>query len=301
MLMKLLEKITTTSSGYTFDELASGVHVDTNIPTTTITDSLRVTTNDNEQLVVFLKEGLRWPWTKEAGNILQETVKNAAKDLITVFPPPKPKPHDVRHFNYNELEKEHGSDCGVYHFSLWIATGQAHIPNPRTNHNAVISRDVINTAYKLDATTSFFERIAPLIQTIGILFEGVDTDTYKKFHDNYNYLANTTPLKLLQVSGRCCFFGLAVLRNLQAEPHKDVSDAKKGWVAMCCDGDFEGGELVISELRLKIAFKPGDVIFFRSAILQHFILPFDGKRTSFVFFSHANLLETGDGAMDRGL
>ena len=48
MLIKLLEKITTTFSGYTFDELASGIHVDTNIPTTTITDSLQVTTNDNE-------------------------------------------------------------------------------------------------------------------------------------------------------------------------------------------------------------------------------------------------------------
>ena len=48
-------------------------------------------------------------------------------------------------------------------------------------------------------------------------------ETYNRFQDNYNYLAGITPLQVLQVPGRSCFLGLALLRNIQAEPHKDVS------------------------------------------------------------------------------
>ena len=52
---------------------------------------------------------------------------------------------------------------------------------------------------------------------------------------------------------------------------------------MCCEGDSEGEELVISELDLKIDFKPGDLSFFQSAISQHCILPFEGNELVYFF------------------
>ena len=39
---------------------------------------------------------------------------------------------------------------------------------------------------------------------------------------------------------------------------------------------------------VKLAFQPGDVVFFRSAVLEHFIAPCTLPRSSFVFFSHSN-------------
>jgi hypothetical protein len=228
MLMRLLEKITTTTNNHTFDEFIYGIPVDDTIPTNTVSESFRATSSDGEQLLIYLQGGLSWPWAKDDGLGLSKKMKDAADELAKDFAPPAPKPKDVRHFNFEALAATHGRDCGVYHFALWVATGQANVANPRTLHNAVLSHDIVNTAYKTDKATAFFEQITPLIQTIGILFEGIDTETYNKYKNNYNYLADNTPLKLLRVSKRSCFLGLAVLRNLQAEPHKDVSDAKDG-------------------------------------------------------------------------
>lgn len=76
-----------------------------------------------------------------------------------------------------------------------------------------------------------------------------------------------------------------VIRNVAADPHKDSSDYKNGWVGMCCFGDFTGGELVVSILGMKFQVQPGDVIFFRLTLLEHYVLPIIGDRTSFVFLS----------------
>ena len=52
----------------------------------------------------------------------------------------------------------------------------------------------------------------------------------------------------ITATNRACFQGLVVIRNLAA--HKDTSDYKKGWVAMCCFGEFTGGELVKNEVSI---------------------------------------------------
>lgn len=57
---------------------------------------------------------------------------------------------------------------------------------------------------------------------------------------------------------------------------------------MTCVGAFSGGELCLPQLDVKLAFQPGDVVFFRSAVLEHFIAPCTLPRSSFVFFSHSN-------------
>ena len=88
-----------------------------------------------------------------------------------------------------------------------------------------------------------------------------------------------------QVSRRACFHGLALLRNLQVDAHKDRSDVPNGWVAMVCLGDFSGGYLALPDLGVKLDFKPGDIILFRSRLLEHFVTDFEGDRSSIVFVS----------------
>jgi len=41
-------------------------------------------------------------------------------------------------------------------------------------------------------------------------------------------------------------------------------------------------------LDVKLRFLPGDVVFFRSCVLQHFIRATVGERSSLVFFSHSS-------------
>lgn len=42
-----------------------------------------------------------------------------------------------------------------------------------------------------------------------------------------------------------CYFGMAVVHNLQVLPHYDSGDDSKGFVSMTNFGDFEGADLVL--------------------------------------------------------
>jgi len=88
---------------------------------------------------------------------------------------------------------------------------------------------------------------------------------------------------------------MAVLCSAKVGIHKDRGDVKDGWVAMICCREFEERELCFPGLGLKLEHKPGDVIFFCSTLLEHFVSNFDRNRTSLVFFSHENLIDTEEG------
>ena len=85
---------------------------------------------------------------------------------------------------------------------------------------------------------------------------------------------------------RTCFQGIVLTRNLEAEPHKDRSGDRDGWVVMCCWGNFTGGDLVIPALQKRFEFKPGDVVILRSTLLEHYIMPCEGQRSSIMFFGN---------------
>lgn len=124
-----------------------------------------------------------------------------------------------------------------------------------------------------------------------LLFSAVDKQVHAQYAATYQQTARTGALRILTATNRACSQGLVVIRNLAAQPHEDSSDYKKGWVAMCCFlGDFTGGELVIPALKMMFKFQPRDVIFFRSTLLEHYVLPFTGDRTSLLFFTHHNVI-----------
>ena len=154
----------------------------------------------------------------------------------------------------------------------------------------VLSRDSLSSARKLEITRDFFVNIAPLTQAVSLLFSAVDKEVHAQYVDSYQQTAHTGALRIMTATNRACFQGLVVIRNLAAQPHKDNSDYKQGWVAMCCFGNFTGGELVIPALKMTFKFEPGDVIFFRSTLLEHYVLPFTGDRTLLVFFTHHNVM-----------
>lgn len=89
---------------------------------------------------------------------------------------------------------------------------------------------------------------------------------------------------------------IAVLVKHRVGSHNDQVDFLDGWTAMCCFGEFSGGDLclpgievedfegqAVGEMRLR--YRPGDVIFLRASLLEHFLTRFDGKRKYLVIFT----------------
>ncbi|KAI9861742.1 MAG: hypothetical protein M1813_005091 [Trichoglossum hirsutum] len=188
-----------------------------------VDESMIIKDKEGLGLVVFFKKGLQWPWepTREVNRV----VSGAVTTLVSRYSPPPPSRTDLRHREFN---KDVQSNCGVYHFALWVATGQGNAANPKhpTPHQAILSRDILSAAYKTDTVLQFYRSLAPIIQTIGILFEGLDHAGYSRYRANWNYLVGITPLKLLEVSQRQCFLGMAILHGLKVAIHKDKGDVK---------------------------------------------------------------------------
>ena len=56
-------------------------------------------------------------------------------------------------------------------------------------------------------------------------------------------------------------------------------------------GEFEGGYLCLPDLGVRVPFQPGDVVIFRSALLEHYITSFKGQRYSLVFFTKESVIK----------
>jgi len=70
------------------------------------------------------------------------------------------------------------------------------------------------------------------------------------------------------------------------KPHKDYEDYSGGLCVAIPLGIFNGGELFFEELNLTIPVHNGDLVMFRSDLLTHQVLPFEGLRMSVLFLTH---------------
>ena len=61
-----------------------------------------------------------------------------------------------------------------------------------------------------------------------------------------------------------------LIRQGATDPHKDQNDCLYAFCAVVVFGDFEGGDLVLSEIGLVIEIKYGHIILLRSFLLEYF-------------------------------
>ena len=69
------------------------------------------------------------------------------------------------------------------------------------------------------------------------------------------------------------------------DPHKDDNDCLYGFCVIVVFGNFEGGNLILSEIGVVIRIEGGYIIFLRSALLEHcnsYVTK--GNRFSIVFY-----------------
>lgn len=237
-------------------------------------------------LLVYWKRGFGIPFGAGMQNPILERIKDGITQLEHSYPPPVPKPNDIRHKEkIKSLQEKHGNSVGVYYFAWWYGIAQQNVSYP------ALSSDMRGTGKKQEAVRAFIRRIAPLQQIIGILFLATDPQAYATYFNNFRKTAAATAWDIFATSRRACFHGLAILRNLQVGRHKDKRDRKRGWTAMVCIGQFRHGFLVLPQLNLRVKFEPGDVIFFRASFLEHFLEEFKGERSALVFFTHASVAD----------
>jgi hypothetical protein len=81
-----------------------------------------------------------------------------------------------------------------------------------------------------------------------------------------------------------------VLTGLCCSPHRDSKDTIDGWVANIAFGDFEGGYLEVPQVGLQFDLRPRDVVFMRSALLQHSVSNTTTRlRYRVVYFTHESM------------
>lgn len=233
-----------------------------------------------QPLVVFIPQGLSSVWhiqtrsdARVCWNTLNLRIQRALTQLNSCYVPDE-MDEDKRRKD-ESVEKIQHKIPGVYHFAEWA---QGH------------SFDTSN----LIASAIFLQKIAPLVQGIGMIFEGVDNTAYRSYLKVFDHYLNIGHLDILQSSQRACFTCISVLRNCRAKPQQAPGDFQDGWAAICCFGEFEGGTLCLPGLGVEsegngggvqIQYQPGDVIFLRAAVLEYFVSGFEGERSDFVFFT----------------
>ena len=298
-------------SQYTYQELGQHKKEDfeASLPGLEIVNhDLKYLSKDGTPLVVFLKGGLNilFEYTQEeladnpnlAPADLPARGMKAFKELTTVYPPLPPKDSGVRHTANAETE---GVGTGYYHLALWQTKGHDHKEKDNIRLTparcAVLSKDCfpnangIKTISNAACITTFYQRLAPITQAVGALFELVDIINYKSYRKRYLELFKHTPLSQFNFSQYRCFVGNACLVGLQRLLHRDARDSDDGWVADLAFGDFDGGYLQLPQLGCQKKLQPGDLLFMRSKCLIHGVSSVPkGLRYSMVYFSHEGML-----------
>ena len=86
---------------------------------------------------------------------------------------------------------------------------------------------------------------------------------------------------------------MAVLISLCCGLHRDSQDKVHGWAADMAFGEFEGGFLQVPQLGIQFNLRLSDVLFMRSAILQHSVSPVtSGERFGMVLFTHESMFDS---------
>ena len=85
--------------------------------------------------------------------------------------------------------------------------------------------------------------------------------------------------------------GRMILFNSQAPPHVDSRNPPAEWTPLLAGGNFtSGGCLFIHNIKLRLRYLPGDLIFIRGWALTHSVEQWEGgQRISIVYFTHESV------------
>ena len=184
------------------------------------------------------------------------------------------------------MRERYGNEhVGVWHFAFWLVQGHPHL-GPVVSAETLGDRNV----YRYEPVQRFLQSIVPLQQAAAIIFQLLEPDACKRYKRNFEALAaKYTSMRLtFRTTPRATFLGLAIPFQVRVLPHKDNADDPEGYVGMTNLGNYTGGDLIVGSdgTMLRFAYRPGQFVVFKSALLRHGVMPFEGERRALVLFSH---------------
>lgn len=172
---------------------------------------------------------------------------------------------------------------GVLHLGVWNQSTSQH---ERPAYSKGFRAKLLD--YKDSAThekiRAFLQENEILFRHVGGIFKRMDPELFEK----YNML-ELPPMLDKTLFWPFCM--LALNRNCTSLPHKDLNDLSQGFCFLLCWGDFTGAEMTFRELGLKIPFKRGQILIFRSSLLTHWNQIAHGIRHSMVLFTPARMFD----------
>lgn len=263
-------------------------------------DNIRVETEDGFGLVMVLKGGM---WVGKSGMEaeLQEQSETAFKDFVKAYPPEQPD-KDSRHLVAQATGKTEFADKGLpwgrlvrtlwslfwikltrrQHFAPWHAVGHP-------NESVRLSAHAANPKYK-EAVTDFMQKTAWEHDQVSNVLRHLDRPAWEESNRHYRKLRDDGHLGHLDQGPNGIHSALATIVNLTVQPHKDPEDARLSWTSTNTWCYYEGAWAVFPYLKMMIKQEPGDIIFSRSAYLEHWVTKITkGERYCNTRFSKGNV------------
>ena len=204
---------------------------------------------------------------------------------------PKESRRDQRHPFSQKLFELFGPRHSIRHCGMWHATGHPH-------ERPSVSKDAIRTATLVHATTVLLSHLVLLTVELSILFSAFDVPAWSAARWFIAALNHFNPdFGICRAGEFECWAHRALLFNLETHAHRDLRDDRNGYAVISVFGSFVGGDFVVPSLGLKFSFQPGDVIFIKGQMLQHFITPWSGEtdkgeRFCITHFRHQSLVDS---------
>ena len=181
----------------------------------------------------------------------------------------------------------HHAACGVEHIGLQTESGKQMLAGidrkiyslsiKNNQHKDIMASDTLSTVIP----TAIRNIYGTANRTLAPIFKAFDP----KLHDQYVAMYELMPRSMhfeTSAEGPWPFSYFAHLIDVQTEGHTDSTDVVNGLAGLFTYGDFTGGDLVLTELGIRVPFSPGSHALFRGEKLYHFVMPYEGYRSSIV-------------------
>ncbi|KAG2359430.1 hypothetical protein BDR07DRAFT_1292300 [Suillus spraguei] len=173
-------------------------------------------------------------------------------------------------------------------------TGVSHLVHSwqMQGHHGKEVTDMFRNAQVALAVRWYMKRTSKLASTLKEMFKAAYPEEFIIYENAFN-------AGVWEAEDPGPWLGRAIVWKLNVLPHRDGLDG--GPTAIFCLGHFSGGEAYLTDLKLKLWYRPGDVLIFRAGDLYHAVGPWEAEggvtargitpgRIGNVFFSPAHSL-----------
>lgn len=177
---------------------------------------------------------------------------------------------------------------GVYHWGGRCETGD---PSGKKKPNATLDSQERNTGknkshIQEQLLTLRYSALGACTELVAFFFNILDPELLAEYRKVAQEVAS---IKVIPFETRRTdepFVLRAALVNLMTNEHKDRSDWRNGFAGLVPVGDFQGGDMILRELGLRIQSRPGCVQLLRGRELRHSITRWTGRRFVVVNATH---------------